>query len=48
MRTMIALVAAVASLSACQPNSSSQTATQEPTVVEATKTVVESKANESK
>ncbi|AZQ83416.1 DUF885 domain-containing protein [Colwellia sp. Arc7-635] len=48
MRTMIALVGAVACLSACQPNSSSQTATQEPTAVEATKTVVESKANESK
>ena len=46
MRTMIALVGAVACLSACQPNSSTQTATQEPNTATVTKTVVESKINE--
>lgn len=46
MRTMIALVGAVAFLSACQPNSSTKT-TQELTAVAATQTVGQNKLSES-
>lgn len=48
MRTMIALVGAVACLSACQPNSSTQTASQAPTVVAAPQAVEQSEISESK
>ena len=47
MRTMIALVGAVACLSACQPNSTTQQTTQEPTTVSATQTVEKNKLSES-
>ena len=47
MRTMIALVGAVACLSACQPNSSTQQTTQEPTAVSATQAVEKNKLSES-
>ena len=44
---MIALVGAVACLSACQPNSTTQQTTQEPTTVSATQTVEKNKLSES-
>tara|TARA_R110000737_G_scaffold136874_4_gene167748 strand:+ start:1400 stop:3280 length:1881 start_codon:yes stop_codon:yes gene_type:complete len=47
MRTMIALVGAVACLSACQPNNSTQTTTQTPAVEAATKHIIETKLSES-
>ncbi|MGB1263499.1 MAG: DUF885 domain-containing protein [Cognaticolwellia sp.] len=47
MRTMIAFVGAVACLSACQPNSSTQNTTQEPTAVAATQSVEKNKLSES-
>jgi uncharacterized protein (DUF885 family) len=46
MRNMIALVGAVACLSACQPNSSTQT-TQEPSKIETTQSVTQNKLSES-
>ncbi|MBA6389252.1 DUF885 domain-containing protein [Colwellia sp. BRX10-3] len=48
MRTIIALVGAVVCLSACQPNSSTQKPTQEPTAVTATKSLGQNKLSESK
>ncbi len=47
MRTMIALVGAVACLSACQPNSTTQQTTQEPTAASATQAVEKNKLSES-
>ena len=46
MRNMIALVGAVACLSACQPHSSTQT-TQEPSKIETTQSVTQNKLSES-
>ncbi|MFT5636435.1 MAG: hypothetical protein ACI89T_001900 [Cognaticolwellia sp.] len=48
MRTIIALVGAVAFLSACQLNSSTQKPTQEPTAITATKSLGQNKLSESK
>jgi uncharacterized protein (DUF885 family) len=48
MHTIIALVGAVAFLSACQLNSSTQKPTQEPTAITATKSLGQNKLSESK